>query len=42
MFRFTSCAWVVTSPLARARQTAEELLAAWPDPKPGLVVCEHL
>src|SRR5207248_7252438 len=33
---------VETSPLARARQTAEELLAAWPDPKPGLVVCEHL
>jgi phosphohistidine phosphatase len=33
---------VVTSPLVRARQTAEELLAAWPDPKPGLVVCDHL
>jgi phosphohistidine phosphatase len=33
---------VVSSPLVRARQTAEELLAAWPDPKPGLVVCPHL
>src|SRR5438093_11957208 len=33
---------VVTSPLLRARQTADELLAHWPEPRPGLVVCDHL
>ena len=32
----------VTSPLLRARQTAEGLLEHWPEPKPELVVCNAL
>jgi phosphohistidine phosphatase len=31
-----------TSPLVRARQTAEELLRNWSDPAPELRVCEEL
>src|SRR5262249_47316385 len=33
---------VLTSPLLRARQTAEDLLENWPDPKPELRQCEEL
>lgn len=33
---------VVTSPLLRARQTAEELLRHWKEPVPELLVCEAL
>jgi phosphohistidine phosphatase len=33
---------VATSPLLRARQTAEELLANWPAPLPALDLCEAL
>lgn len=33
---------VLTSPLLRARQTAEGLLGSLPDPKPELRVCEEL
>src|SRR5262249_52131893 len=33
---------VATSPLLRARQTAEELLANWPAPLPELDLCEAL
>jgi phosphohistidine phosphatase len=33
---------VVTSPYLRARQTADELLKNWTEPKPDLDVCEHL
>ena len=33
---------VVTSPHLRAKQTAEELLRHWPEPKPELLVCEAL
>ncbi len=33
---------VVASPLLRARQTAEELLKHWTEPKPKLEVCDHL
>ena len=33
---------ILTSPLLRARQTAEDLLERWPDPKPALRQCEEL
>ena len=33
---------VLTSPLLRARQTAEGMLQAWPRPSPELRVCEEL
>jgi len=33
---------LLTSPLLRARQTAEGLLDAWPDPKPELRQCDEL
>lgn len=33
---------VLTSPLVRARQTAEGMLQAWPNPAPELRVCEEL
>jgi phosphohistidine phosphatase len=33
---------VYTSPLLRARQTAEEMLKHWQKPAPELVVCERL
>src|SRR5262249_1281613 len=33
---------VLTSPLLRARQTAEGLLEHWPDPKPELRQCDEL
>jgi phosphohistidine phosphatase len=33
---------VATSPLVRARQTAEALLEGWPAPVPEVVECEHL
>src|SRR5262249_26019028 len=33
---------VVTSPLLRAKQTAEGMLRDWPSPKPELVVCDEL
>jgi phosphohistidine phosphatase len=33
---------LLTSPLLRARQTAEDLLNAWPDPKPELLQCDEL
>jgi phosphohistidine phosphatase len=33
---------VLTSPLVRARQTAEQLLSRWPAPAPELRICEAL
>jgi phosphohistidine phosphatase len=33
---------LATSPLLRARQTAEELLANWPEPRPPLDLCNAL
>jgi len=33
---------VVTSPLVRAKQTADGMLRDWPDPKPELVECDEL
>jgi phosphohistidine phosphatase len=33
---------VVSSPLLRARQTAEEMLKHWPAPAPPLTLCEDL
>jgi phosphohistidine phosphatase len=33
---------VLTSPLVRARQTAERLLAQWPAPAPELRLCDEL
>ena len=33
---------LVTSPFLRARQTAEDILQDWPDPKPELILCEDL
>jgi phosphohistidine phosphatase len=33
---------IVTSPLVRARRTADGLLAAWSESTPDLVVCEEL
>ena len=33
---------LLTSPLLRARQTAEGMLEHWPDPKPELRQCEEL
>jgi phosphohistidine phosphatase len=33
---------LVTSPLVRARQTAEVLLSHWPPPAPELVFCDEL
>jgi len=33
---------LVTSPLLRAKQTAEGMLRDWPEPKPELVICEQL
>ena len=33
---------VVTSPLVRARQTADGILEAWPAPAPAVQVCDHL
>jgi phosphohistidine phosphatase len=33
---------VLTSPLLRARQTAEEMLKHWPSPAPSLEVSDHL
>jgi len=33
---------VLTSPLLRARQTAERMLQEWPNPAPDLRVCEEL
>jgi phosphohistidine phosphatase len=33
---------IVTSPLVRARETAEEILKAWPEPAPELIVCDDL
>jgi phosphohistidine phosphatase len=33
---------VLTSPLLRARQTAEQMLHEWPHPAPELKVCEEL
>ncbi len=33
---------LVTSPFLRARQTAEDILQDWPDPKPELIVCDDL
>lgn len=33
---------IVTSPLLRARQTAEDLLRHLPSPKPELHICDHL
>ena len=33
---------VVTSPLVRARQTADEFVRSWPAPAPAVHVCEHL
>lgn len=36
------CDRVATSPLLRARQTAEELLAHWTEPVPALDLCDAL
>src|SRR5262249_20952229 len=33
---------IVISPYLRPRQTAEELLKHWTEPKPPLEVCDHL
>jgi phosphohistidine phosphatase len=33
---------VVSSPLVRARQTAERLIEAWPPPRPELSLCDEL
>jgi phosphohistidine phosphatase len=33
---------LVTSPLVRAQQTAEEIRAHWPAPAPEVVICEEL
>lgn len=33
---------IVTSPLVRARQTAEGIVANWPSPAPEIQVCEEL
>jgi phosphohistidine phosphatase len=33
---------VLTSPLVRARQTAEQLVSQWPAPAPEVKVCEEL
>ena len=33
---------VLTSPLVRARQTAEEMLRDWPPPIPEVRVCDEL
>src|SRR5262245_5118463 len=33
---------VLTSPLLRARQTADEMLKTWPEPAPQLQVSDHL
>jgi phosphohistidine phosphatase len=33
---------IITSPLVRAKQTAEELLAHWPGDRPEVQVCEDL
>ncbi|MHB1426385.1 MAG: phosphohistidine phosphatase SixA [Gemmataceae bacterium] len=33
---------IVTSPLLRARQTADGMLAELAEPKPGLHICDHL
>jgi phosphohistidine phosphatase len=35
-------ALLLTSPLVRARQTAEEMLKHWPPPAPELQICEEL
>src|SRR5205807_8341965 len=32
---------VVSSPLLRARQTAQGMLANWPEPVPALTICEE-
>ncbi len=34
--------FLLTSPLLRAEQTAEDILQQWPDPVPELRVCEEL
>src|SRR5437016_3074395 len=33
---------VVTSPLLRAKQTIEEVLRHWPEPKPEVHICDFL
>ena len=33
---------IVTSPLVRAKQTAEEIVRSWPSPPPALHMCTHL
>jgi phosphohistidine phosphatase len=40
--RGVSIGLVLTSPLVRARQTAEEMLSAWGEAKPELRTCEEL
>jgi phosphohistidine phosphatase len=33
---------VVSSPYLRALQTAEKVLESWPEPRPSLLLCDHL